>query len=91
MTLRIATPDDLKQARLRLDLTQLQLADLLGIRENTVSRLERGTPNTVQLENGIPTFDARWQSHLTLLFAHLQDVHEIGKYREHVGAQKPER
>lgn len=73
MTLRIATPDDLKQARARLDLTQLQVAELLGIRENTVSRLERGTPDTVRHENGIPTFDTRWQSHLTLLFEHLNN------------------
>lgn len=69
MTLRIATPDDLRKARQRLDLTQRQVADLLGVPEGTVSRLERAS--AVQLVDGKPTFDSRWQSHLTLLFAEL--------------------
>ena len=36
------TPDDLRSLRARLDLTQQQLADLLGVHQTTVARWETG-------------------------------------------------
>lgn len=68
MTLRIATPDDLRKARQRLNLTQRQVADWLGVPSNTVSRLERGNFLATKIN---PAFDSRWRSHLTLLFTAL--------------------
>ncbi len=38
----IRTPEDLKRRRKRLGLTQTQLADILGVRRNTVTRWEVG-------------------------------------------------
>jgi transcriptional regulator with XRE-family HTH domain len=36
------TPEELKRLRLRLDLTQTELADQLGVARNTVTRWETG-------------------------------------------------
>lgn len=51
----------LYEARVRAKLTQNALADLLGVSESTVVRLEASRR----------IIDTRWSSHLTLLFAHL--------------------
>ena len=34
--------DDLRRARTRLDMTQAQLADAIGMRTNSIARMERG-------------------------------------------------
>jgi transcriptional regulator with XRE-family HTH domain len=44
--------DKLKEKRVALGLTQLQLAEILGVKPNTVARWERGllaVPRTVEL------------------------------------------
>jgi transcriptional regulator with XRE-family HTH domain len=44
--------DELKEKRIALGLTQAQLAEILGVKPNTVARWERGllaVPRTVEL------------------------------------------
>jgi DNA-binding XRE family transcriptional regulator len=60
----VRTPTELVSLRAYARLTQRQLADLLGVSESTVARLERTTSSSMEI-------DARWTSHLTLLFAHI--------------------
>ena len=52
---------EVAKLRHHLELSQRELADLLGTTESTVSRLERSAA----------VLDTRWSSHLTLLFAYL--------------------